>query len=248
MNKTTALTIVASVFLSGLTPVFADDDWIIKSGSVFTKDTTNHSDLFSSSGTEYTTLVDIDCSNIFLDSANGAKIATTGCLNRVIDKHNMLGKSVAATAAMNTAMSSLPETSPEAKYTCGLGTGGNSGTFAVSAGCASNITERFSMNTGGSIALQDSQDYGSGTIENYGVKVGFLYKFGEIKKPTQISNNFIKNIEDKIESLASSNKKIQEENKQLKELVAFQNQRLQSLEKIALNKSNSQDLATIKMP
>ena len=41
-----------------------------------------------------------------------------------------------------------------------------------------------------------------------------------------VLSNFMKNIEDKIENLASSNKKIQEENKQLKELVAFQNQRL----------------------
>ena len=245
--KKSLFVILGSIFFANLNPAFADD-WIIKSGSVFTRDNTSTSDLLSQDGTEYTTLVDIDCTNIFKMSTNGSKIGGAACLNRLIDKHNMLGKSVAATAAMNTAMSSLPESSPEAKYTCGLGTGGNSGTFAVSAGCASNFTERLSVNTGGSIALQDSQDYGSGTIENYGVKVGFLYKFGEIKKPIQISNNFIKNIEDKIESLASSNKKIQEENKQLKELVAFQNQRLQSLEKIALNKSNSQDLATIKMP
>ena len=247
MKKITSFSIIASVFFSGLTPVLADD-WIIKSGSVFTIDKSFSNDIYIQNGTEFTTLVDIDCTNIFQSSTNGSKIAGTACLNRVIDKHNMLGKSVAATAAMNTALTSLPETSPEAKYTCGLGTGGNSGTFAISAGCASNITERFSMNTGGSIALQDSQDYGSGNIENYGVKVGFLYKFGEIKKPTQISNNFIRTIEDKIESLASSNKKIQEENKQLKELVAFQNQRLQSLEKIAIGKSKSQDLATIKLP
>ena len=247
MKKITTFSIISSVFFSGLTPVLADD-WTIKAGSVFTRDNTSSSDLYTVNGNEYTTLVDFDCTNVFMMSTNGSKLAGSGCLNRLIDKHNMLGKSVAATAAMNTAMSSLPETSPEAKYTCGIGTGGNSGTFAVSAGCSSNITERFSMNTGGSIALEDSQDYGSGTIENYGVKVGFIYKFGEIKKPIQISNNSIKNIENKIESLASSNKKIQEENKQLKELVAFQNQRLKNLEKIALGESKSTDLATIKLP
>ena len=72
--------------------------------------------------------------------------------------------------------------------------------------------------------------------------ISFLYKFGEIKKPTQISNNFIKNIEDKIENLASSNKKIQEENK-LSILMA----RLEKIEKIALGESKSKDLAVYKL-
>ena len=56
-------------------------------------------------------------------------------------KQKNIGKSVSATAAMNTAMSTLPETSPDSKYTCGIGAGSNSGIYALGIGCSTNINE-----------------------------------------------------------------------------------------------------------
>ena len=162
----------------------------------------------------------------------------------LIDKHNKLGKAVQATAAMNTAMSTLPESSPDSKYTCGVGTGGNSGTFAVSTGCAANISDRLSFNTGASIALEDSQDYGSGTIDNYGVKAGFLYKFGPTIQSTSISLKEKKELKAEVTSLKSTNEKLQELIAMQDKRLAMQNQRLESLERIALGQTKSQELAS----
>ena len=154
-----------------------------------------------------------------------------------------LGKAVQTTAAMNTAMSTLPEASA-AKATCGVGTGGNSGTFAVGVGCATNVTDRLSFNAGGSIALEDSQDYGDDTIDNYGVKAGFLYSFGGSTKSTHISLKEKKELQSQVKDLASSNKNIKEEKQQLKDLIAMQNKRLETLERIALGNSQAKDISS----
>jgi len=159
------------------------------------------------------------------------------CIREVIKHQKNIGKAITTTAAMNTAMSTLPTSSPDSKYTCGLGTGGNSGTFAVSTGCSSNLSDRLSFNAGASIALEESQDSGSGTIDNYGIKAGFLYKFGPIKKSTLISLKEKKELKAEVKNLKSTNE-------ELKELIAMQNQRLEQLEQIALGNFNSKELVS----
>ena len=159
------------------------------------------------------------------------------CVREVIKHQKNIGKAITTTAAMNTAMSTLPTSSPDSKYTCGVGTGGNSGTFAVSTGCSSNLSDRLSFNAGASIALEESQDSGSGTIDNYGIKAGFLYKFGPIKKSTLISLKEKKELKAEVKNLKSTNE-------ELKELIAMQNQRLESLERIALGETKSQEFAS----
>ena len=159
------------------------------------------------------------------------------CIREVIKHQKNIGKAITTTAAMNTAMSTLPTSSPDSKYTCGLGTGGNSGTFAVSTGCSSNLSDRLSFNAGASIALEESQDSGSGTIDNYGIKAGFLYKFGPIKKSTLISLKEKKELKAEVINLKSTNE-------ELKELIAMQNQRLEQLEQIALGNFNSKELVS----
>ena len=238
------LSLVGSSFLlSGIVPAQAND-FVVPAGKVFTRDTSSTSDLTTNDGNTYTTVKEFDCTgDTFFAGTVFSKTSSLGCFNVLIDKHNALGKSVAATAAMNTAMTALPESSPDAKHTCGIGTGGNSGTFAVSAGCSSNISERLSINSGGSIALEDSQDYGSGNIDNYGIKVGFLYKFGSLEKKNLVSNNALKKLEKKFENLAKINKQIQEQNQLLNEMIAIQDKKLKSLENIALGNSKLKDLA-----
>ena len=236
MRRVAFSALASAILLVGINPVKADD-WTIKSGTVVIRDGSSSSDLYTQDGSTHTTVTDIDCNNIFYSNSSMARIAGSACLKRAIDNHNKLGKAVQATAAMNTAMSTLPESSPDSKYTCGVGTGGNSGTFAVSTGCAANISDRLSFNTGASIALEDSQDYGSGTIDNYGVKAGFLYKFGPTIQSTSISLKEKKELKAEVKNLKSTNE-------ELKELIAMQNQRLESLERIALGETKSQELAS----
>ena len=246
MHRIASSALASALILLGISPVQADD-WNIDSGSTFYRDGTSSDDLYTfednGDNDKYTTKVDIDCKDVFYSSTSGMKLAGGACINRIIDNVNKLGKGVQATAAMNTAMSTLP-TASEAKTTCGVGTGGNSGTFALGVGCATNINDRLSVTTGGSIAFDESQDYGDDTIENYGLKAGFLYKFGTLTKSTNISMKEKKDLQSKVEDLAKVNKNIKNENQELKELLAIQNQRLEKLEQIALGNFNSKELVS----
>ena len=200
----------------------------------------------SGGGTVHTFSSDFSCSSNTINSGNENHGASENraCINELVQKHKNLGKSLSATAAMNTAMSTLPESSPDFKYTCGVGTGGNSGTYAVSTGCAVNISDRFSFNTGASLALQDSKDYGGGTIDNFGVKAGFLYKFGGPIKSTSISRKENKDLKAEVQILKSTNEKLQELIAIQDKRLSMQNRRLESLEKIALDETNSKELAS----
>ncbi len=236
MRRFYSSALAGAILLMGASSVQADD-FVIEEGSVVTRNSSASSDLYIQDGNTFTTRIDIDCSSgSFYSSDKAMKLMGAQCLQKIIDKHNNLGKAVAATAAMNTAMSALPASSHDAKTTCGVGTGGSSGEFALSAGCASNLTDRFSINTGGSVALGGFQDYGSGNIDSYGVQAGFLYKFGPIKKTTLISMNDKKAMQAEVKTLKG-------ENQELKDLVAKQNERLEKLETIALANQNDQKTA-----
>ena len=206
MRRFYSSALAGAILLMGTNPVQAND-FVVQTGEVFTIDTSNTNGiLLNEDGNTYTTLTEFDCTgDTFYSSTNFSKTSTLGCMKILIDKHNKLGKAVAATAAMSTAMSALPASSHDAKTTCGVGTGGSSGEFALSAGCASNLTDRFTINTGGSVALGGFQDYGSGNIDSYGVQAGFLYKFGPIKKSTLISLKEKKELKVEVKNLKSTN-------------------------------------------
>ena len=249
MKKLLAFSLISSTLLFGMNSV-KSDDFTFTEGSTFTRESdTGMNNYLTRDGHVYTAVQDISCSDsLFVDNASVNGPVTAWCIQQIINKNNNLGKAVQTTAAMNTAMSTLPSSSPDSKYTCGLGTGGSSGTYAISAGCSSNITEKLTVNTGGSLALADSQDYGSGNIDNYGLKVGFLYKFGESAKPNLISNKKLKELENKIATILKNNIQIQKENNLLKEQIIVQNNRLENIERIAISETQSEDLASIKLP
>ena len=230
MKKLLALSLIGSSLILGSNPTRAD--YIIPKGTTY--ETTSDNFASSSGGNTFEILEDLNCeSTLFSGGYRPSLKSTTACMNLIIDKQKNLGKSVSATAAMNTAMSTLPETSPDSKYTCGIGAGSNSGIYALGIGCSTNINENLSFNSGGSLALHDSQDSGSGIIENYGIKAGFVWKLGKTTKPTQISMNEKRVFEAKIKTLEDKNN----------QLLA----RLERLEKFALRDLNSKDLAVYKL-
>ena len=71
------------------------------------------------------------------------------------------------------------------------------------------------------------------------MKAGFVFKLGELNKPTQISMKDKKVMETKIGTLTDKNEKLQNK---VSTLMA----RLERLEKIASRDIKSQDLALIK--
>ena len=122
-------------------------------------------------------------------------------------------------------------------------------------GCASKVNERVDINAGGSYVFGGSKSYGEGTLDSGVIKAGFVFKLGELNKPTEISMKAKEKMEAKIFSLEESNKEIiyiNEELRQKNKSIISQNKsllaRLERLEKVALGESKAKDLATIKLP
>ena len=109
-----------------------------------------------------------------------------------------LGDGVAGSTALTAALTALPQTSKESKLSCGLGTGAYSSRYALGFGCASKVNERVDINAGGSYVFGGSKSYGGGTLDGGLVKAGFVFKLGELNKPTQISLKDKKKMETKI--------------------------------------------------
>ena len=173
---------------------------------------------------------------------DGVEVTTGDSAQVTTNKNNIstntsniknLGEGVAGSTALTAALTALPQTSKESKLSCGVGSGAYSSRYAVGFGCASKVNERVDINAGGSYVFGGSKSYGEGTLDSGVLKAGFVFKLGELNKPTQISMKDKKVMETKIESLEEKNK----------QLLA----RLERLEKIALGESNSQDLAVYQL-
>ena len=166
-----------------------------------------------------------------------------------------IGEGVAGSTALTAALTALPQTSKESKLSCGVGSGAYSSRYAVGFGCASKVNERVDINAGGSYVFGGSKSYGEGTLDSGVIKAGFVFKLGELNKPTLISMHEKEKMEDKIFSLEEKNEKIISQNEDLKnknQSIIAQNKsllaRLERLEKLARIETKSKDLATIKLP
>ena len=168
-------------------------------------------------------------------------ISVQGQINENKTNINNLGEGVANSTALTAALTALPQTSEESKFSCGIGTAAYSSKYAVGFGCASKVNERIDLNAGGSYVFDDNKSYGSGTLDNGVIKAGFAFKLGKLNKPTQISMAENEKMIKKINLLEENNKNISAQNKLL---LA----RLERLEKVALGESKSNDLASVKLP
>ena len=197
--------------------------------------------------------INIDGSKLLIDgvevqTGNNAQVTTnknnisTNTSNISTNKANIknLGEGVAGSTALTAALSALPQTSKESKLSCGVGTGAYSSRYAVGFGCASKVNERVDINAGGSYVFGGSKSYGGGTLDSGIVKAGFVFKLGELNKPTQISMQEKKEFKKEISVLKENNKNIIAQNNALLE-------RLERLEKIALIGTKSKDLAVYKL-
>ena len=156
-----------------------------------------------------------------------------------------LGEGVAGSTALTAALTALPQTSKESKFSCGVGTGAYSSRYAVGFGCASKVNERVDINAGGSYVFGGSKSYGGGTLDSGVVKAGFVFKLGELNKPTQISFQDKKIIDKKISNLVKDNQNLKEKNVE----IITQNQkllaRLEKLENIALKFQSSSEMISV---
>ncbi|MBO8241082.1 hypothetical protein HA147_00260 [Prochlorococcus marinus XMU1410] len=169
--------------------------------------------------------------SIPIDYTNGTKLLING---RDVEQ------SINNVGALSAALTGLPKVPNDTTLACGLGTGTHGGDFAFSGGCASKVNEKLSINYAASMTMP-GQDYAGDFEDKFSARAGFIWKLGKSSKPSMISVKEKEELKEEISDLKANNKNIIAQNKALLE-------RLERLEKIALDTSKSTDLATIKLP
>ena len=188
---------------------------------------------------------DANGKSIPIDITNGSKLLING---RDVEQ------SINNVGALSAALTGLPTVPTETTLSCGLGTGTHGGDFAFSGGCASKVNEKLSINYAASMTMP-GQDYAGDFEDTFSARAGFIWKLGKSSKPSLISLRETNELKKAISELRENNNQIisQNENLQLEnQSIISQNKtllaRLERLEKVALGKSKSQDLANIKLP
>ena len=145
-----------------------------------------------------------------------------------------LGSGIAGATALSAALSSLPATSDDAPFSCGVGAGGYSSRYAMGVGCAARINERLSFNAGGSVLFGGASDYGSGTLDTMAGRAGFVFKLGAITPSNDQSND----------QLQSKLQQVETHNAEMAYQLESLQQRLNQLEALALGASKAESVAT----
>jgi len=196
----------------------------------------NATDIDTNTTNITTNASDIDTNASAIETLQGSSssadiTANTNKINTNTSNINSLGEGVAGSTALTAALSALPQMSKESKTTCGVGTGAYSSRYAVGFGCASKVSKRIDVNAGGSYVFGGSKSYGGGTLDSGVVKAGFVFKLGELNKPTQISLNESKVLKNEVKDLKAKNN----------QLLA----RLEKLENIALKFQSSAEMISV---
>ena len=200
--------------------------------------TTNASDIDTNTTNISTNTSNISTNASAIETLQGSSssadiTANTNKINTNTSNINRLGEGVAGSTALTAALSALPQISKESKTTCGVGTGAYSSRYAVGFGCASKVSKRIDVNAGGSYVFGGSKSYGGGTLDSGVVKAGFVFKLGELNKPTQISLNESKVLKNEVKDLKAKNN----------QLLA----RLEKLENIALKFQSSSEMISVSI-
>ena len=199
------------------------------SATTISSDTSDTNVSYYTIPSSYSDSISTNTSNISTNTSN----ITTNTSNI-----KNLGEGVAGSTALTAALTALPQTSKESKFSCGVGTGAYSSRYAVGFGCASKVNERVDINAGGSYVFGGSKSYGGGTLDSGVVKAGFVFKLGELNKPTQISLNESKELKKEVKDLKDKNDEIISQNQKL---LA----RLEKLENIALKFQSSSEMISV---
>ena len=154
-----------------------------------------------------------------IDYTNGTKLLING---RDVEQ------SINNVGALSAALTGLPTVPTDTTLACGFGTGTHGGDFAFSGGCASKVNETLSVNYAASMTMP-GQDYAGDFEDTFSARAGFVWKLGKPVNSELISMKK-KDFQTKIISLEEKNQ----------ELLA----RLERLEKVALGKVGSKDLAS----
>ena len=201
------------------------------SATTISSDTSDTNVSYYTISSSHSDSISTNTSNI---STNTSNISTnTSNISTNTSNIKALGEGVAGSTALTAALTALPQTSKESKFSCGVGTGAYSSRYAVGFGCASKVNERVDINAGGSYVFGGSNSYGGRTLDSGVVKAGFVFKLGELNKPTQLSFNESRELKKEVKDLKAKNN----------QLLA----RLEKLEKIALKFQSSSEMISVSI-
>ena len=151
---------------------------------------------------------------------------------------NDLGFGVAGATALTAALSSLPIAAENSPFSCGFGSGGYSSRFALGIGCASRLSDRLSVNFGGSHVFGGSSSYGGGSLDTFVARAGMMFKLGTIH---QSSDKKVEELKVQIDELKKKSADIMERlERENNELLL----RLERLEETTVAKTSASDVAT----
>ena len=168
---------------------------------------------------------------------------------------DIISGDISGSVALSSALAALPNSSPDAFYTCGLGTGIHDSSSALSVGCASDfsnyafvdkmpkIFQTASFNIGSSFLMNGEPDISE--ARDMSIKAGITFKFGSVK-PTRVADRNNHMLENKIDAvmqenstlkaqLKEENDAIRQENDLLKAQIAEINTQLKALNMLAMN-------------
>ena len=170
--------------------------------------------------------------SVDIDVTNGSRLLING---RDVEK------SIDNVGALSAALSSVPAVSADSQFTCGFGGGTHSSAYALSAGCASRVSDRISVNA--ALATVVNNQTGD-SDDNLSARAGFTFRLGKIDDSPKVAARKAAPLHDEVAALRDENALIRDENALIKAASIEQKQlnfalmaRLERLEAIALGQS-----------
>ena len=151
---------------------------------------------------------------IDIDVTNGSRLLING---RDVEK------SIDNVGALSAALGSVPAISADSQFTCGLGGGAHSSAYALSAGCASRVSDRVSVNAALATVINN---HTGDTDDNLSARAGFTFRLGKIDDSPKVAARKAAELYDKVA-------KLEQRNESLIALLQAQASRLERLEQLA---------------
>ena len=164
---------------------------------------------------------DANGDSIDIDVTNGSRLLING---RDVEK------SIDNVGALSAALGSVPAVSADSQFTCGFGGGTHSSAYALSAGCASRVSDRVSVNAALATVINN---HTGDSDDNLSARAGFAFRLGKIDDSPKVAARKAAELHDKVAKLEENNQALAVTNQSLMKLLQAQSARLDNLEKIA---------------
>ena len=131
--------------------------------------------------------------SIDIDITNGSRLLING---RDVEK------SIDNVGALSAALGSVPTISADSQFTCGFGGGTHSSAYALSAGCASRVSDRVSLNAALATVINN---HTGDNDDNLSARAGFTFKLGKVDDSPKVAARKAAALHDEVAALRGEN-------------------------------------------